>query len=697
MGKFDYLNVPDQWNQYFTKYPQGYTILEALLNWVQQVDDMVDNQNDLNTTWEEWAATNNKTIADFIAQFDTHLQTTVTDTLTDWQNSGFLTTIINNALKTKLDDVNTSLQTQITALASGSPKGVYTTVTDLTNARPTGSTNIYLVTADGGWYYWNNTAWVKGGTYQGTMIAVGAVNESKTSFFTSGKNLFDKYTISNGYYADWVAGGLIANSGYNASEYIPVTAATNYIANYGLRSVVFYDTNKVFLSAIQNTVAGVGFTTPANTGFIRVTALVADNNTATLQVEKGNHITNYEAHYLFNGAFPKNTVDGQAVKDGSLGEGQTSFFKVSSKNLLNVNTLRSNTYLNPTTGNFPLPSDGNQYTYYVTDYIAVNPSTAYICNKNIRSISYFDSSKNFVSGVTTQTNGGTSFTTPTGIAFMRCNLFSTDDMTAVQLEQGTVQTTFESHFLFSGFIPQKFITSDKLADGVLGNLQSKWLGKTYAMLGDSITWQDGNAYNNASYSANTGQIAKGYGTLLKTKTGLGTLINYGISGASMARSSSYPTNGSISVDGQTRNFAAVDLVTIAAGTNDFKLNVALGTQGVIGDTTFDDTTFYGSYRKLIEYMLTQKPNLKIVLFTPLQRNNSSYDVNTVNSAGAKLNDYRNAIINIGAMYGIPVLDLYGQSGITKLTFSTYLMDGLHPQDTGYARMSELINPFLENH
>jgi hypothetical protein len=44
VATFSPLNVPDQWNQYFTKYPQGYTILEALLNWVQQVDDMVDNQ-----------------------------------------------------------------------------------------------------------------------------------------------------------------------------------------------------------------------------------------------------------------------------------------------------------------------------------------------------------------------------------------------------------------------------------------------------------------------------------------------------------------------------------------------------------------------------------------------------------------------------------------------------------------------------
>lgn len=45
MTRFNHLKVPDQYNQYFTKYPQGYTILEALLNWVQQVDDMIDQLN----------------------------------------------------------------------------------------------------------------------------------------------------------------------------------------------------------------------------------------------------------------------------------------------------------------------------------------------------------------------------------------------------------------------------------------------------------------------------------------------------------------------------------------------------------------------------------------------------------------------------------------------------------------------------
>ena len=44
-NKFNHLNVPDQWNHYWSRYPQGYTIMESLIAWVSQVDAMVDEYN----------------------------------------------------------------------------------------------------------------------------------------------------------------------------------------------------------------------------------------------------------------------------------------------------------------------------------------------------------------------------------------------------------------------------------------------------------------------------------------------------------------------------------------------------------------------------------------------------------------------------------------------------------------------------
>lgn len=70
----------------------------------------------------------------------------------------------------KIDVQMKNSETQIQSLASGSPKGVYETLVALETAKPTGDTSIYLVTADGYWYYWNGLAWTDGGAYQATTV-----------------------------------------------------------------------------------------------------------------------------------------------------------------------------------------------------------------------------------------------------------------------------------------------------------------------------------------------------------------------------------------------------------------------------------------------------------------------------------------------------------------------------------------------
>lgn len=210
---------------------------------------------------------------------------------------------------------------------------------------------------------------------------------------------------------------------------------------------------------------------------------------------------------------------------------------------------------------------------------------------------------------------------------------------------------------------------------------NKYQDKRLVTLGDSITWQDAKTY---SYN---GLVARGYQTIIKEKLGFLEVLNMGVSGRPMANGTA---NGvGTNTTGKTVTYTTYDLTTIAAGTNDFKLNVQLGTLGAIGDTTFDTNTFYGAYRDLIEYILTQKPTQKIILFTPLQRDNGGYTVNTSNTAGHKLIDYVNAIKAVGQMYSLPVVDMYAESGITKLNLATYTWDGLHPNDAGYARMAEL--------
>ena len=217
---------------------------------------------------------------------------------------------------------------------------------------------------------------------------------------------------------------------------------------------------------------------------------------------------------------------------------------------------------------------------------------------------------------------------------------------------------------------------------------SIWKHKTYISHGDSITWQDGKQYQSGPQ---VGQIAIGYQTIFSQSVGLDSYNNQGKSGWSMGVVNG---NGVVNTIMSIGNYSLYNLCTIACGTNDFKLNVPLGTLGVIGDTNFDDTTFYGAYRKSIEYILTNSPTIRLVLMTPLQRDNDGYDVNYVNSVGCKLIDYVNAVKALGQMYGLPVCDMYANSGFTKKTLNTYTIDGLHPNDTGYKRMGGYLTCFL---
>jgi hypothetical protein len=106
MRKFNHLNVPNQFQHYWTKYPEGYTILEALLNWVGQVDNMVDNQNDLNKQVVDYGLD----LTDFVNKFDDNLQGNVKKTLSEWQKSGLLDVVISEALQTQIDNVSDQLE-----------------------------------------------------------------------------------------------------------------------------------------------------------------------------------------------------------------------------------------------------------------------------------------------------------------------------------------------------------------------------------------------------------------------------------------------------------------------------------------------------------------------------------------------------------------------------------------------------------
>lgn len=79
----------------------------------------------------------------------------------------------------EINDNLSYLESIFQNLNINSPKGAYSTLTALQSAFPNGDNGVYIVSADGKWYYWNGSAWTAGGTYQSTTLASGIVTADK--------------------------------------------------------------------------------------------------------------------------------------------------------------------------------------------------------------------------------------------------------------------------------------------------------------------------------------------------------------------------------------------------------------------------------------------------------------------------------------------------------------------------------------
>ena len=178
-----------------------------------------------------------------------------------------------------------------------------------------------------------------------------------------------------------------------------------------------------------------------------------------------------------------------------------------------------------------------------------------------------------------------------------------------------------------------------------------------------------------------------------------TIKNAGISSTTMTPSSNPATNGDLltSFNGTCPDLSKYDIVTIAHGTNDLSSSVPIGEIGSITDKLLDTNTFYGAYRKVIETIINNYPHIRIVLCTPIHKY-TIHEANeaVANGAGHKLKDYVDAIHNLANMYSLIVCDMYKDCGINYLNYTTYMPDGVHPNDYGGELMGKCyINSLLK--
>lgn len=197
-----------------------------------------------------------------------------------------------------------------------------------------------------------------------------------------------------------------------------------------------------------------------------------------------------------------------------------------------------------------------------------------------------------------------------------------------------------------------------------GSATSRWSGKVWDVLGDSITY----GYGSVPYH-----------THIKTDKGISTVNNYGLSGTTIAVRSGRTD----SMLERYVNMSDADLITVMGGVNDLIQVIPLG---VMSDRV--NNTFYGACHLLYKGLFEKFLGKSIGVITPIQKTGSNTSLKT----------YVDAQKEVAAYYNLPVLDLFNQGGFPSevTTFKDlYMPDGLHPSTDGHKLLAKRIGSWIE--
>ncbi len=178
---------------------------------------------------------------------------------------------------------------------------------------------------------------------------------------------------------------------------------------------------------------------------------------------------------------------------------------------------------------------------------------------------------------------------------------------------------------------------------------------TWVAIGDSIT------YLNDHQNETGNRVTKGYLTLIAEKFPQVTYINQGHNGW---------TAVNIADKIESLGLVKADVYTVFLGTNDWWQGKSLGTISDYEEAKGSGTV-YGAFRVITDKLKQLNKKARIILITPMQRGDfvyiNSYKNNAFGSYKPKkdqaLEQFANAVVEIGKKEKIPVVDLYHDSGI----------------------------------
>jgi lysophospholipase L1-like esterase len=214
---------------------------------------------------------------------------------------------------------------------------------------------------------------------------------------------------------------------------------------------------------------------------------------------------------------------------------------------------------------------------------------------------------------------------------------------------------------------------------------NQWSGKTMNIIGDSIT----------AGLLLTDPVNSNYAQLVANTLNM-TCNNYGISSSQIAVYETTPETRDPMVVRYVNMSDDADLIIVAGGTNDFQY--ALCPFGDFSSRSSYD--FYGAMHNLCVGLIEKYPGKNILFMTPIHRSQDLIvEPENTNANGKTLLDYCNAIKQVCARYGIPVLDMYSECTLNPHIESqktTYVPDGTHPNEDGHIIMSKRLTGYLRS-
>ena len=255
-----------------------------------------------------------------------------------------------------------------------------------------------------------------------------------------------EYIVATTGYLRRTNGTTVQSGGYGYTDFIPVTYGWKLYLNnhlttagtYGC-SFLFYDSNKAFLSAVQQV---NNTTVPSGAAFVRVNlgnpALFEPGGTLAGQNYALYHSDTMPANYIPFGyeikdgsvtteKIANNAITGAKISDKTITKEKIAedyILAKPGKNLLNPATVTPNSYIDSSNGTV---RDGQRY---VTDFIPVSINGLY-CNVMVFAgivigWAVYDSNKQYVRGVGGSGNDE-QYTYQSNDAFIRYTISSTDD------------------------------------------------------------------------------------------------------------------------------------------------------------------------------------------------------------------------------------------------------------------------------